>query len=111
MQHGKGPWLHRDALRQSGVDHLRNSGWTKLHDDPRARLTGNWQRLDDCTFVPDLSQEANDVQSGHMSADKLESLGARMRAEYEQAMRELAAMPLFADLKGADSNTEQGDDQ
>lgn len=77
----------------------------------RARLTGNWQRLDGGTFVPDLSEEADDVQSGHMTADKLESLGARMRAEYEQAMRELAAMPLFADLKGTDNNAEQGDDQ
>ena len=103
-QHGKGPWLHRDALRQSGVEHLRNSGWTKLHDDPRARLTGNWQRIEDGTFVPDLSQEADDVRLGYMTADQLESLGARMRAEYARAMHELGAMPPFADLMGADGN-------
>ena len=39
-----------------------------------------------------------------MTADQLESLGARMRAEYARAMHELGAMPPFADLMGADGN-------
>ncbi|MBA9846784.1 hypothetical protein D7S55_17785 [Ralstonia pickettii] len=91
-------------MRQSGVEHLRNSGWTKLQDDPRARLTGNWKRLEDGTFVPDLTQESDDVRLGYMSEAQLESLAARMRAEYARSMHELGAMPPFADLMGADGN-------
>lgn len=81
QQHGSGPWTWRDFLAYEGAAFLQSQGWSKAALDPRARLTGSWDRQADGSYLPRLDDDCS----------KPEQVRQRMIAEYTGALAELDA--------------------